>query len=55
MLHRKGLMELSALLNHKEVSAADIARSYIEHIPSMNNRFNAYITFEPEKLLDAAA
>ena len=54
MLQRKGLLELSALLDRKEVSAADIARSYIEHVPSMNSRINAYITFEPEKLLAAA-
>lgn len=54
MLHRKGIMELSDLLNRKEVSAADIARSYIEHISSANSRLNAYITFEPEKLLSSA-
>ncbi|HPS58632.1 MAG TPA: amidase, partial [Spirochaetota bacterium] len=54
MLQRKGLLELSALLNRKEVSAGDIARSYIEHFPSINSKINAYITFEPEKLLAAA-
>ena len=55
MLHRKGLLELSSMLESREVCAADIARSYIEHIPSMNSRINAYITFEPEKLLAEAA
>lgn len=54
MLHRKGLLELSAMLEGKEISSSDIARSYIEHVPPANSRINAYITFEPEKLLAAA-
>ncbi|NLV68229.1 MAG: Asp-tRNA(Asn)/Glu-tRNA(Gln) amidotransferase subunit GatA [Spirochaetes bacterium] len=54
MLHRKGLLELSALLDRKEISASEIARSYIDHVPAMNSRINAYITFEPDKLIASA-
>ena len=54
MLHKKGFMELSALLENREVSSADIARSYIEQINSKNSTINAFITVEPEKLLASA-
>ncbi len=54
MLHKKGVMELSALLERKEVSAREIAQSHIDRIVSQNASINAYITFEPEKLLMAA-
>ncbi len=51
MITTKTIAELSALLESREISSVEIANAYIDKIGSANKMCNAYITFNPERLL----
>jgi aspartyl-tRNA(Asn)/glutamyl-tRNA(Gln) amidotransferase subunit A len=54
MITTKSILELSELLENKEISCVEIANAYIDKIVHYNKALNAYITFKPEMLLIAA-
>lgn len=47
-------MELTELLAEKKISARELAEAYSERIRSYNDRINAYITFDNERLMKEA-
>lgn len=51
MITQKSLTELATLLEKKEISCVEIANAYIDKILKHNKEINAYISFNPEKLL----
>lgn len=54
MLYKKGLRELSELLQNKEISAEEIAVSFSDRIEAVDADINSYITFNKNALLAAA-
>lgn len=55
MLVEKSAGELAELLSGGEISAAEIAREYLDRIESLNPAINAYITVDGERALKEAA
>ncbi len=53
-MHRASLAELGRELAAKRVSAAELARAFLERIERFNARLNAFITVDAEKTLVAA-
>ncbi len=54
MLTDKSVTELKELLGRGEVSASDIAGSFLGRIKSLNGDLNSFITVDEERLMDAA-
>jgi len=54
MVTDKTVKELSALLEKKEASAADISKEFIARSKALNAKLNAFITFDEEKILEEA-
>jgi len=50
----KGIGELARMLDKGEVSSVDISRALLDRIGKVDSRINAFITVEPDKLLDQA-
>ncbi|MDA3901660.1 MAG: Asp-tRNA(Asn)/Glu-tRNA(Gln) amidotransferase subunit GatA [Spirochaetes bacterium] len=55
MITSKTVVQLADLLTKKEISAVEIANAYIDRINTHDKKINAYITFNPEKLLIEAS
>ena len=54
MLYKKGLNELSELLNKKEISAREIALSFADRIETLDTEINSFITFSRDELVKNA-
>jgi aspartyl-tRNA(Asn)/glutamyl-tRNA(Gln) amidotransferase subunit A len=54
MVTDKTMKELSALLAKKEVSAVDISKEFIERTNKLNQKINALITFDENRVLEDA-
>ncbi len=54
MLYKKSLLELSELLEKKEVTSVEIAESLIKRINDSDNNINSYITKCGDELISAA-
>jgi aspartyl-tRNA(Asn)/glutamyl-tRNA(Gln) amidotransferase subunit A len=54
MLYKKTLSELSELLQRREVSSREIVSEYINRTKIIDDKINAYITFDEERLLHEA-
>ncbi len=54
MLYKKGLLELSELLNKGEVKSVEIAESLINRMTQRDGEINSFITRGGENLLEAA-
>ncbi len=54
MLYEKTLSELSELLQRREVSSREIVSEYINRTKVIDDKINAYITFDEERLLREA-
>ena len=50
----KSAHELHDLIKSKEVSVLDIANSFIKRIKSVDNKINAYITFDENQVINNA-
>ncbi|HON79684.1 MAG TPA: amidase, partial [Spirochaetota bacterium] len=53
MIH-KSIRELSDLLAEKKISAKELAQAYSDRIQVHNDRINAYITFDNDRLMKEA-
>jgi len=54
MLYKKGLLELSELLEKKEITSVEIAESLIKRIDETDGKINSYITKCGESLIESA-
>lgn len=54
MIVNKSMLTMADMLEKKQIKSVEIANSYIERIQRLNPEINAYITFEADKLIDAA-
>lgn len=54
MIVNKSMLTMAEMLEKKQIKAVEIANSYIERIQRLNSDINAYITFEADKLIEAA-